>query len=453
MMNNKRNFFEYLKTFLFTILAVFISVIILLGVIQHQVYEEEYNNAVQDETIDYYLIGVLIEKNKYLEEKYPNDYRINMKLGVLYEIKSDYKNAEIEYKKGIENEPYDDFKPQYRLALMYIKLKRLDDAEALMDNIDEKPQKKLIEYKADIYNKVGDAYYNMADYEDAGDRYQKALFYYKVIHSKQIESVTNALASAYVYFADQEVKNMQIQDAIDSLQMAYSIVKAPILKYKLAILFIKSNPELSYEYFQEVFNEEPNIINYDSYYKFLSQVAAQADAQGYTAKADLCRFKIKKLKEYYSRNILSVQDLAVEYAEGTIKLSRWRKKYNINLELEIKNTSAYNIPSLYLNVIFKDGDQIIDEYKQQIVDQNSVLKPGQVSPTISIKTIKEQNDDDKSPKKITAEVYALKEENGYKVLIKEVTIIENAPRKHHRRLIQNGLIYKLLHLKFRFPFW
>lgn len=428
-MNKNKIFFEYLKTFFLTILVAFIVVIIFLAIIQHQVFKEESSKTIKEDTIDYYMIGVLIEKNKYLEQQYPKDYKFNIRLGVLYEVQKKLKEAEAEYKMAELKAPFGEFKPQYKLALLYLRMNRLDEAQAMMDNIAERPDKRLIRYKADIYNRLGDKYYNMADYEDAVDKYEKALFYYKIIKSDQIKTVNNSLASSFVYLADEKVKNLQIDDAIDSLEDAYKIVDAPILRYKLAILYTATNPDLAYDYFEDVFKREPSLINYDEYYKFLSDMAIVADSEGDTAKAELYRFKIKQLQEYYKSNILSIEDLRVESAEGTIKLNRWSRKYNINLKLSLKNVSNYNMNSLFLQTVFTDGNEVINDYTQQIVDSQSILKAGQVGPIINVRTFKKETGDDKSPKEIIVDIYASKSQTSYKILLKTITIKEKVKKR------------------------
>lgn len=448
---NRTNLVGYLKTFLLTLLAVIVCVFILLSVIQHDVYKDENAKQVDNETVDAYLVGVLIEKNKYLEVKDPTNYTINLKLGMLYEAKKDYKNSELEYKRAITKAPYDEYKPQYRLALLYIKLNRLNEAEDIVSNLVEQPDKDLIAYKGTVYSKLGDAYYSQSDYEDAGQEYQKALFYFSKIKTAQTKVVKDSLASSYVYLADQKVKEMQIQDAIDSLQTALSVVDAPILKYKLAILFMKDNPNLAYQYFDEVFQKEPSIIDYKTYYEFLSTLAAESDAQGNTAKGDLYRYKIKKLKGYYQSNLLSLDDLAVEAESNSLKLNSWTGKYDISLEFKLKNTSEYNIKSLFLDVIFKDGDKVVNEYFQQIANKDSVLKAFAYSPIISLRTEEKQNTKDTHPKRITAEIYVSKTEASYKILLKRINFVETASDKTKAETPSTINKIKSILLRYFFP--
>lgn len=434
-MNNKISVFEYLRTILLTMFFSLALLVAFLAMIQHQVYEGQKEQQIKEDTLDSSLIGILIDKNKYLESQYPNKYRINMKLGALYELKKDYNNAEAEYKTAIEKAPYYEHEPEYKLALMYLVLNRLDDAQSTMDNIEEKPDRKLIRYKADIYNRLGDKYYNKGDYEEASDKYQKSLFYLQIIKSKEAKLIKGNLASAYVYLAQEKVNQMQIDDAINYLQKAKALVNAPIIKYKLALLLMNDKPDLAYQYFEDVFKTTPEIINYDEYYKFLMTLAAEATMQGDLPQSELYQYKIQKLKEYYKNNILSIEDLVVEYAQGKISFNPWMQKYNIQFELKLKNKSKYNFDSLYLEIIFRDGDKIINNNFKQVVDKKSVLNAGAQSPLINIQTSIKKILEDQFPKKITVDVYASKLDHSCKLLLKTIEIQEQVKKRPMNKFV------------------
>lgn len=423
-MTNRDTFLEYLKTFFLTLFITFVLVLVLLGIIQNQVYNELSEKKAQDEVIDYYLIGVMIEKNKYLENKDPDNYTINLKLGTLYQAEKDYKNAELQYKKSIGKAPYPEFKPNYKLALLYINQNRLEDAQMVMDKIYEIPNKKLIKYKAEIYAKLGDKYYEKADYANAALRYQKSLNYYRIIKSKAGVAMEGNMASAYVYLAEQKVSEMQIEDAINYLELANSIIDAPIIKYKLAILLEKQDPELAYTYFEQVFKTTPELINHKEYYNFLMELANKATLENNFGQAALYEYKAKRLDEYFKTNILSVEDISVEMAEGKMLLNRWTNKYNAILKIKIKNSSKEDLNSLYLDVIFKDNLKTIDEYKQQIASDEYKLYSEIESPIISIKTKVDHDQKDPHPRTITAEVYVSKTENSCKLYLTTLTIKE-----------------------------
>lgn len=425
---NRKTILEYTRTVSITILVTLISVVLFSFIIKQQVYNEQTVKKTEDETIDYYLIDIMIGKNQYLEKQNPNNYRINLKLGTLYKIKKDYKNAEAQYLLAIEKAPYAEYQPDYQLALLYLSLNLLDQAQETMDKIEDKPDIKLIKYKADIYNRLGDIYYNQMDYDNACCKYQKSLLYYKIIRSKKnIKLVEGNLASAYIYLAEDKLNQNRPDEAVNCLLLAKNLVNAPILKYKLAILSIPTNPNLSYTYFNEVFKEAPEIINYDVYYKFLNQLAKETEENGDTTLAELYRYKITLLKDYFKTNIVSVNDVSIQDLSGKIYRSRWLRKYNIKVKFKLINTSKKDIDNLWVHIIFKDGQQVIDSYSKQVADAQEIIKVGQSSPIVNLTTSnKKLQEDEDSVKRLEADFYISKTEKSYKLLLTTFNIAEES---------------------------
>lgn len=420
---NKKIFFEYLRTFFLTIIAAFVTVVLIVVLMMQQISSESHiKEQAENDTLDLSMIEVLIEKNKYLLEQHPENYKIDSKLGFLYETKKDYKNAELEYKAALSKVPYYEYKPYYDLALLYVKLGRLEEAQALMDNLGEKPSKKLIKYKAEVYSKLGDKYYDKADYEEASFKYIKALDYYEVIKSNEKEKqLQSSLASSYVYLADQKIAEMKIDEAIIYINKARLVIKAPILTYKLGLLLSQTNPELASQCFDEVFKQEPTLINYEEYYNLLNKLARNAEYEDNPAKTALYEYKIKKIKKYYNENILSVYDIQISDEVGKFSLNKLFRNYKVSISLALKNTSKYDIDSLFLEVVFKDEGEVIDRYSKQIVEKISPLKTGEKFPLLYVQTKKIQVTD-QFPKEVTVEIYASKNQDSRKLLLDKLIV-------------------------------
>lgn len=441
-MISEDDFFEYLRTIAITLVVIFLSIIALFFVIKHNIYDKN-TQPQAEETIDYELIGVMIQKNKAQETKSPDDYKINIKLGTLYEIKKDYNNAELEYEKAVDKAPCTDFKPKYKLALLYLHTNKAEKAEEVINKITDFHDKRLVKYKADVFEKLGDFYYNAGDYEDAIDKYEKSLFYWQIISDrKEIKYVKNSLASSYVYLADTYVSEMEPDYAVESLKTALTMFDVPILKYKLALLLIDENPEEANQYFEEVFKEAPELINYDTYSNFLTAMSQEANANGDTALAQLYQFKQKKVKEFFETNVLSIDDIALEDVEGRIRANNLFGKYYIGLEAKLKNVSKTQIDSLFIQIVFKDKEEIIGDYTKQIVDKKIPLLPGNYSPLISLRVNHPINFRDSRPKTITAEIYASKTENSLKLHLTTVGIQERLkPKKPNKFLLWYSKIF------------
>lgn len=440
---NRKVIFEYLRTIAISALVAFLLVIALLGIVKHQVYSEQNAKKMEDNSVDFTLITLMIEKNQYLESQHPENFRINLKLGMLYEIQKDYSQAEKEYKLAAAKAPYGNFVSQYKLASLYIKINHLADAQQVMDKIEELPNKKLIAYKGDVYEKLGDKYYNAGDYEAAVEKYSTALYYYKIIKRKKVyKYLKDSLASSYVYLGEEYLDNMKLDEAINSFKMAVSLVDAPILKYKLAILLIGDDPDLAYKYFEEVFEKEPNIINYDTYNNFLARYAQEAEANDEEAQAQLYRFKMQQLKEYFKSNILSVNDITVVDVRNKIVSDDWKRLYRVALNFKLENTSKNKLDSLYLYVIFKDNkDRIIQEYSEKVINNKTALSSGSITPAIDLKIQFDKLKEDVGPKEIKAEIYVAKTDHNYRILIKSVNFKEKVKKKKINKYVMQFVIF------------
>ena len=450
-MNKLDNILKYLKTIATTIFLMFAGLIMLMAVVQHNVYEDTAKTEAKSDSVEYYLIGILIEKNKYLEKIDPKDYKINLKLGTLYEIYKDYQNAEDQYKLALTKTPFNEYKSAYRLANFYIGRNKLKEAQKLMDEIKEKPNKKLIKDKAEIYFKLGERYYNNGDYSTAIEKYQKSLFYYERLDSKKTHYLNECLASAYTYLADEEINELRMDEATQALLTADSYVSAPITKYKLALLLMKTDPDMAFTYFKAVEKTEPSIIDFDVYYNFLMSMSDASEAVGNKAESEYFAYRARKFKDYFQGNILSVDDIKIELAEGTMKTDRWRKKCNFNVEFKLKNTANSALNSLFVYITFKDQYGTILEYAGPIINVKTPIKSGETSPIINIKTSKNLDEMGEGPNKITAEIYVSKIENSYKIHLITLPITEKTKeakwKKEARQLFHKFLIqlYLLQH--------
>ena len=153
---------DYWKTFFTTLFIVVMFVVLNIFYMMHSILNGEVNpkkNNV-DAVFESYLVDILIDKNNQFAKIYPKNYAVNMRLGILYSYKKDYIAAEKEFKNSIEKSLSYDYAPSYQLAKLYVKMDRLQDAQEVMDKIGEKPNKKLIRFKGDIYTLLGDSYFN-----------------------------------------------------------------------------------------------------------------------------------------------------------------------------------------------------------------------------------------------------------------------------------------------------
>src|SRR5574344_1528408 len=374
----KESFIAYIKSILITLLCVFFSTISLLIFVG------------TDDFID------LNKKNKYLVAENPNDFTINLQLGVLYEIKKDYIKAEEEYKQAVMKAPQGEDKPIFRLASFYANTGRLKLAENIFDGIKDKPQKTLIKQKAEFFNKLGDLYYELGSYNIALEKYTKSTNYCRGIKDKAyLEFVNKNIASTYVYLAQEYINNNQINEAVEYLKNCDKLVDSPIIKYQLALLLSEVYPQDAYEYFKKVLKEEPSLVNFDIYTKFLNEYAKIEEENGNIAQAKLLRYKAQKYEQFYEKNILLVNDVEVMLTKGYVFPNKRKRQYEITFAIKLRNNSSANIEDLFLTILLKDGDKLINQYKLHPIEKLNPLYKGYISHEIKIEDIYKFKKEDK----------------------------------------------------------
>ena len=163
---SKEELSSYINTFAITFFIVTVIVGIIMGITWVMIPNSIKNPKIAKTTdeLDYYLIDFLIEKNQYLLSKYPKNYGYNIRLGTLYAIKKDYINSERELLIAVEKSPYMAYRARYKLATLYIKMNKLAEAQKLMDEITDKPDKKLIKNKGLIYKEIGNKLFEQEYY-------------------------------------------------------------------------------------------------------------------------------------------------------------------------------------------------------------------------------------------------------------------------------------------------
>ena len=226
---------DYLKTFFTTLFIVVMFGIFNIFYMIHNIFNDNVKSRYNvDAAFESYLVDVLIDQNTELAKIYPKNYATNMRLGILYSYKRDYVNAEREFKNSVEKAVAYDYSPSYQLAKLYIKINRLQDAQDIMDKIGERPNKRLINFKGDIYYKLGEAYYNQGYFALSIMKYEKSMSYYQITNKKMLKEAQDAYVNSCIALGDGYVEVGKIDEAIMALEKAYELDPKNIsLNYKL----------------------------------------------------------------------------------------------------------------------------------------------------------------------------------------------------------------------------
>ena len=174
----------------------------------------------------------------------------------------------------------------------------------------------------------------------------------------------------------------------------------------------------------------------------LTGLSEYEELKGNYVQADLYKFKIKKIKNYYIENIVKLADFDIDTAVGRIRTNRIFRTYKIDFIFRFKNVSLLEMKNVYLQFIFKDGDNVLYEVNKQVITPDNILEPGASIDYIQLSSPRKHYK--KLPQEIKAEIYASKQFDAYKILLKEIYIVKS--KKKHRTFIEK------LFLKHVYPY-
>lgn len=414
---------EYTNTFVITFVVVAAIVAVIMGITWLMIPSAIKNPKIITSTdkLDYYLIDFLIEKNQYLLAKYPKNYGYNIRLGTLYAIRKDYTNAEKEFLTAVEKSPYMDYKARYKLSALYIKMNKLEEAQKLMDEITDKPDKKLIRNKGNIYKNIGDKYFQQEYYPVAASKYEKAIFYLKRCDKKGLKDAQIALSNCYESMADVFVEKGQIEEGTFYLEKADKLNDKPEINYKLALLYIETNPNKSYELLEYVRKKAPEMLDYYMYYDLLMKISESSEELGDTAGKDLYALKARRFQNYVSENIIYKNDILLHLSEIDVSFDKKTNNLMVELKIQLRNNSPFNIKNLTAELKFKEKDALVKTFDKEIFAYENIFPMGQQTAIIKLNT--ELNKKNLNPKEDTLNVdfYLYKKEN-HKFLAKQFQI-------------------------------
>ncbi len=420
---NKKDIEPYLKTFAITFFVVAVIVGFIIGItwltIPYSIRYPKLSKSAAE--VDYYLIDFLIEKNQYLLSRYPKNYGYNIRLGTLYAIKKDYVNAEKELQIAVDKSPYMAYNARYKLATLYIKMNKLKEAQQLMDEITDKPDKKLIKNKGIIYKEIGNKLFEAELYPQAASKYEKAIFYLKRCDNREMEDTKIRLANCYEAMADIFVEKGIIEEAVYYLEKADELNDKAQINYKLALLYIDNNPRKSFELLEVVRKKAPEMLNYYMYYDLLMEMSESAEALGDKAEKDLFDMKAKRFKDFVSSNILYKDDIIVIISDINTNYNKANKTFDVDVKFQLRNNSPFNIKNLTAELVFKEKNHKVRTSSKQIFAYENIFPMGEQTSTIRLSTDLNEHNLNKSIDTLDVDFYLYKKEN-HKLLVKEFQI-------------------------------
>lgn len=366
---------EYLRTIGFSFSFALVFTVVLAIHARSEMIRNLYINPEEQFKMDEAVARQIIAQSDLLKDLKNKKYAICMQVGNLYETIHDYQNAQFAYELALERANSGNYTPYYKLAVVLIAQEKFDEANALINSVEDVQNKKLIKFKSRSYIVMGDKYYSIGKFLSAAKSYEKAKYYYdkfakkdKVVDKAILERVVNA----YVQTADVLVKRGQNSDAVRFLEKAEKYRPDDfIIKYKLAIIYSDLNPQKSVKYFEPLLDEKPQDIDYGVFNKALMKSANIADLEGNKIQAKYYRYKIHSVDIFVNQKVVYKNDIDVLL--DSFKVRKIFFKYKLKSKFKLKNVSNNDIRTLKADFILKQDNKILETVSKTFADKSKPL--------------------------------------------------------------------------------
>ena len=412
---------EYVRTVMFSLLfaAVFTTVLTLHA--RHEMIKNIYASAEAKNNLDRQLAIQLINTTPdLLKDMSTRKYEICIQIGNIFETAGDYQSAQMAYKFAVEKAKPGEFNAYYRLVRVLIAQEKFDEAEEILNSINDYPNKKLIKFKTRSYIDMGDKYYSIGKFISASKCYELAEFYYNKFTKKDKvveESIRNRIINSYTHSADEMVKRGYNYDAIRFLKKVEKFSPDDLrVKYKLAIVLADADPEKAVAYLEKLMDKIPQDIDYGVYCSALMKAANIADLDERPTQAKYYRYKIHSIDLFIKRKVVYKNDIDVILKSFDVKKVLFT--YPLKMEYSFANNSNDDIVFLNGDFVLSNGDKVLETVTLPIADKENPLYMMDEEPnTVSVK-FKKHIFTKKELSKYTVKVYLYKDEK-FKTLVAE----------------------------------
>jgi|GEM_PF-6739823 len=340
---NRKSLIEYFKTVVFTLLAI----TILVGIV---VYDAAAAARAKVSSVMEQIIGNFKDQTvndlKEQERRYPNDYRINMRLAATYEEMNEFFKSEEEYKKALFKSPRN---PDvlYRYALFCVSQGRFAEGIVLIENITDSAKRDTINKKFTFYQYAGDKLAESGDYWNATKIYLLGAKYGKILGDRRNDQLKRSLVHAALLSADQQIKANNTEQARLVLEGVLKYYDSPEAKYKLALIDLTSNPQKAADIMLKLMETDPQLINYGLLHSTLKKLDEEITDE---AKRKYYSLKMVKVKASAIQNALYSDEFKIENPKITEAKGAFGKKI---MSFDVRNVSSNKINYLHLQVNIK----------------------------------------------------------------------------------------------------
>lgn len=372
---NKKSINEYLITIIVTLILAFAAVGWCVFSMQNTVRENYIKSPdVRQQTDETKIIIGLIAKYERKARHDAGNYANFSKLGNLYDLLDEKKEAEKNYKKAVALSTYGVYGTHFDLGNFYIRMNRLIEAENVVNKVRNKRNKAVQGAKGDFYVNLGDAYYNQNEFDTALKGYQKAYGFYKTAKKPdKLRIATGRIFDAYDKIANEHLSGKRLVGAIKQLEDSLKYRDESFITYKLAILYMDINPVQAYRYMRKTYVLDPAIINYDLYEKILVDALRHYEKAGMAPEASLFKHKLKLIKKFREKYLISPDDFTVEVISKKIRPHIFGEKKTAVVRFRIKNNTTHSVNLMYMDVSAETNNDKAVIFKQVLFSKKKPL--------------------------------------------------------------------------------
>ena len=317
---------------------------------------------------EFFSIGQL-EK---LIEKNPENVIAHIKLANLYAKLNENTKANQYYQKALVLSQRADY-ILYCYAVFAAKNNMLNTATTLAEEI-RANNAKTYEYRATIYEAIGDKLTQEKHFEGANKAYQVAHKYAKNIKNKKLaKKIQEKFALSYTKTADDHIIEGRVDDAIIDLKNSLKILQNPTARYKLALIYKESDPKTSERFMSKVLRENPYLVNPFIYNSLLNELYRIANIINNDGDINYYSMQLKKFKKIIAKAYLFKKDVTIDnpriYCEKKFK----SKEEKYFLKFDIKNNTDSNITDLFFDIQIISNSKTFEIEKQLITKINQLI--------------------------------------------------------------------------------
>lgn len=347
-------------------------------------------------------------------KKEPTSYVTNLKLAQVYESLNENKKAHELYKSALKLSGRSNL-TIYHFAMFCARQNLYALSSALCEELSG-TNKKVIEYKTNIYEAIADNFMKNKEYPAANKAYQVAYKYAKNIGDKKVYlSIKDKYSDSYIKLADYHILNKEPELATSALENAVRIKETPYADYRLGLIYLDNDKKAAEKYISKAFKENPYIVNPFIYNKLLNDLIEETKEAKNASALNYYSMKLTRFKSTLKNSYIYKGDILVQKGDIRSYKKRFSKNKNYYITLDLKNNTKENFHELYLQVeLFIDSDKYTVDKK--VISNASPLASYDLVSDIRLPLEEEINLEGK--KDITLKYYVKRKQKAPWTLIK-----------------------------------